>query len=249
MNEILKKYENFLQNIPLEKHASLRKIKTVEKDLVGDLNPTSLLEQCFFAKHEWVNFEEFYERYRNQYLEQLKDFRSAHYAKLTWDRFWQGLKARLWRIYVGFLTEYHAYYMAMNTFGGSNVRRGADLDKKGVDFQILHGGITYNIHVFVDSERAWKFRLQKLREKGSDQTQGIHVNLPYTLREGKISSVRFLPNGFGVYTSDYFTYLKKEIETGNLKRNWEKGLRVVGTGREGFIYRKTTANVTPHELK
>lgn len=214
-------YESFLASIKL--YPELKRIEVVEVDLKGQLNPTILLDDSFFQQGKWIDFEAFRRLYTEKHRQRLEILRQKCYNGISVDEFWLGVKARLYRTFLGFLTEYHAYFMAVEVFGEQRVKRGVEIDKLGVDFQVLHSGDTYNIHVFVDTPRAWEYRMKKMKGKSSDRMSGIHVNLPYTLEPGKISSVDLLQNGFGIFTRRYIEYLKAEIEGGRLKEQYEQG--------------------------
>ncbi|NQV90930.1 TaqI family restriction endonuclease [Candidatus Woesearchaeota archaeon] len=209
----------------LEKDNDLFRVKTVEMDLKGMLNPTNVLDELFFKEQKWLGFDEFYLYYVQKFSEQLM----RKFNPKNIENFRLGLKARLYRTQFGFLTEYQAYLLAQEIFGKQNVFRDINLDKKGVDFQIMYNNIKYNIHIFVDTSRSWYYRNFKSANKHVDSVEGIHVNLPYALETGKFNSLEYLPNGFGIYTKEYFEYLKKEIDSGNLKK-------IIGTKESGFIY-------------
>ncbi len=206
--------------------------KSVEIDLKNSLNPSTLLDDLFFKKNEWFGFQDFYKKYIELNEQKLKELYSSYYKnELSWESFLDGLKARIYRTQFGFLTEYHAFFMAKIVFGEDNVMRDVNLDKIGIDFQINFENNLYNIHIFVDSERAWYFRGIKSKYKNVDNHIGIHINLPYSLKSGFIHSLNFLPNRFGIYRKEYFEYLKQEIINGNIKDN-----NIVGIDNNGFRY-------------
>ncbi len=219
----LQKYITFLKT--LEKNNDLFRVKTVEMDLKGMLNPTNVLDELFFQQQKWLGFDEFYLYYVQKFSEQLM----RKFTPTNIENFRLGLKARLYRTQFGFLTEYQAFLLAQEIFGEENVVRDIALDKRGVDFQIHYNGTKYNIHIFVDTSRSWFYRNFKSQHKHVESVEGIHVNLPYALETGKFNSLSYLPNGFGIYTKEYFIYLKKEIDSGNLKK-------IIGTKEDGFIY-------------
>ncbi len=165
--------------------------------------------------------------------QELEKLYHLHYkSKFNPKTFVDGLKARLYRTQFGFLTEYHAYFIAKIVFGESNVTRDVKLDKIGVDFQIYFENNSYNIHIFVDTERSWYYRNKKSKDKNVDDYYGIHVNLPYSLKNNLIHSLKFLENGFGIYKKEYFEYLKQEIDNDNIKNN-----NIIKMNSNGFIYR------------
>ncbi|MFN3345727.1 MAG: TaqI family restriction endonuclease [Chloroherpetonaceae bacterium] len=233
--------ERFLETLTLsEKH---RAFKGFEVDLKGDLNPTRLLNEIFWAKKEWLNIEEFFERYVRQCYPSLKRAFPEEVAQLG-VKFGSHLAARLYRTQIGFLTEYHCAMLCEEVFlpDGFLVRRSPDLDRLGVDVQLVRASECYNLHIFVDSPRAWKFRREKRLEKSSNQEQGTHIDFPYQVRSGCIHSLRLLSNGFGVYRREYVEHLKSKILSGEclgiqaesvdckrgliFKRNIQEGTRI-----------------------
>ncbi len=215
-------------------------------DLKQSLNPTTLMEEFFLCKNLWIGFLEFYKEYRDRFRDELRRLHEGRYRHLREGDFYRNLEARLYRTYLGILTEYHAYFLAGEVFGAESVKRGSQLDKIGVDFQILYGDDVYNMHILVDTPRAWEYRLRKWVEKESDKTCGIHVNFPYTMCEStsKISRSKRLSNGFFVYTKEYMEYLRAEITSGSLRQKYSEGLVVIGTDDKGFVYGRPSES--PH---
>lgn len=218
-------FQDFLAT--LKKEADLFKYKTIEVDLKGDLNPTEYLSDLFFRQRKWLNFHEFYEYYLEKNLSQLKQL----FTDVKEEELKKGIRARLYRTQFGILTEYHAYFASRCVFGAAQVFRNTSYDKIGVDYSISSGEKVYHMHVFVDTVRAWKFRKFKSKCKNVDSLSGIHVNLPYSLQTGRFNSVRYLSNGFGVFTACYLNYLKEEILSGRVKHN-----NILGTHHRGFVY-------------
>ncbi len=210
--------EKFLQTLNLsEKH---RAFKGFEVDLKGNLNPTRILNDLFWAKKEWLNIEEFFERYVHIVYVDLKCAFPKEVAQLG-AKFGSHLAARLYRTQIGFLTEYHCAMLCEEIFSpdGFVVRRSPDLDRVGVDIQLVRNKECYNLHIFVDSPRAWKFRREKRLQKSSNQQHGTHIDFPYQVRSGCIHSLRLLSNGFGVYRRDYVEHLKSKILSGECLGN------------------------------
>lgn len=207
--------ENFLAGTsvnPMWKH-----YKGFEQDLRGELNPTHLLERYFWEEKRWMDFPDFATAYieRNEPL--IRSQFPEIFQSLGHETFLH-LRARLYRTQFGFLTEYHAVILISTVFTlkGYTVWRGTDLDTVGVDCQIVKEADDkkYNIHIFVDSQRAWHYREKKRRQKHSDRLTGRHVDFPYTMQQGCIHSLKMLPNGFGVYTEEYVNHLLSLIEQG-----------------------------------
>lgn len=129
--------------------------------------------------------------FNDYYYDKFSDTTKTKFGFKSYTEFKEGLRARLYRTQFGFLTEYHAFFLSSILFGEENVKRIVELDKAGVDYQIVLNGLDYNIHVFVDTFRSWKFRWYKSRYKFVNKTPGIHVNLPYSLEQGRFNSLRF----------------------------------------------------------
>jgi hypothetical protein len=221
----LKKYEEFLEDLKL--HPELFRNKEVEMDLKGILNPSNILNEFFFIQNKWMSFAEFNDYYFEKYKVIILERFNFH----SFNDFKEGLRARLYRTQFGFLTEYHAFFLASIIFGNSNVKRSVELDKSGVDFQIILNGGVYNIHIFVDTDRSWKFRNYKSRFKSVDSIPGIHTNLPYALSSNRFNSLRYLLNKFGVYTESYLHYFENEALKGKIK-----DCNIIGTTLKGFTY-------------
>jgi len=208
--------ERFLETLTLsEKH---RAFKGFEVDLRGDLNPTRLLNELFWTKHEWLNFEAFFERYVRMFYPMLKREFREEIAQLG-VKFGSHLSARLYRTQIGFLTEYHCALLCQEVFAPEafTAVRSPELDRVGVDLQLVRETERYNLHIFVDSPRAWKFRREKRLRKSSNQESGVHIDFPYQVRRGCIHSLRLLSNGFGVYRREYVEHLKGKILSGECR--------------------------------
>jgi hypothetical protein len=224
---MLRAYLEFLCSLRLNPH--LAQIKSFEADLKGALNPSKLLNELFFVQNRWLNFDAFFNLYWKKHQALLKDKFSA----LNEQELLRGLRARLYRTQCGILTEYQAFLGAQAIFGNENVHRSIELDQTGVDFSITHQESYYHIHIFVDTQRAWHYRKYKSAYKQVESAEGIHVDLPYSLKNDRINSLYYLPNGFGVYTPAYLRYLQQEIYSGNLLR-----FSVNGVNEQGFIYKR-----------
>lgn len=225
-SKTLHAYESFLAT--LHRDPAHFRNKDFEMDLYGELNPSGSLSRLYFEELRWLNFEEFLQHYLALHGATIINrfgFKSS-------DEFLPGLRARLYRTQFGFLTEYHAFLLSAVFFGNENVFRSVELDKAGVDFQINLDNRRYNIHIFVDTDRSWSYRNYKSRNKNVDSLPGIHVSLPYSLKEGKFNSVRYLPNGFGIYQASYLDYFFEEARAERLLNN-----NIIGTTATGFIYR------------
>lgn len=217
---------SFLTSLQLQPH--LARIKTIEMDLRGNLNPTVWLNRSFFEQQRYLGFRDFFVYYVTQNEAVLRQ----NFRHIAWNELLQGLEARLYRTQFGMLTEYHAFFLCQHLLGEAAVRRSTDLDKFGVDFQVFFSSQTYNIHIFVDTPRAWFFRNQKIQHKQSNKLAGFHVNFPYSLAANRFNSLQFLSNGFGIYSEPYIRYLQQEISDGHIQNG-----NIVDTTATGFVYR------------
>ena len=197
----------------LKKNNKFWSNKTVEVDLNGNLNPNQWLEYYFFERECWLGFKDFYEKYISELNISLQGHYKKHYHNIGWNDFLYGIEARLYRTQFSILTEYQGYFKCQKIFGKSNVIRNKSLDNSGVDFRIYYNSQFYNIHSFVDTERAWRKRNYKSKKKKANKVKGIHINLPYD-KDGKNFTSKHLPNGFAVYTDKYIEYLKEKIDCG-----------------------------------
>lgn len=223
------KFESYLNSLHINFEFS--KYKSVEMDLNGRINPTLLLDKYIQKEKIWYSFSDFFQLYLNTFQKELEGL-SKNY---NYNDFLKGLEARIYRTQLSILTEYHAFLIAKLIFGAENVFRSFTLDRKGIDFVIKYNCNFYNIHIFTDNDRSWRFRRYKSKHKKVDDLSGVHVNLPYKLSNGYVNSIRKLPNGFGVYQEKYLIYLKDQIDLGYVNNN-----NIIGINKDGFIYSNLT---------
>jgi len=103
INKKIRDFENFLSSLKL--NSNLRTIKTFEFDSPNIPSFSKELNRLFFIEQKWLNFEEFYDFYINKH--KIKNL-----FKGDWNKYLLGLKARLYRVQFGFLTEFHAFLLA-----------------------------------------------------------------------------------------------------------------------------------------
>lgn len=221
----LNKLEQFLQRMTVDRQLS--RYRGFEEDLRDTLNPTTLLEETFWVKGQWLDFPEFSKMYIELHGAELRG-RFEHKFSRLGSEVYRHIEARLYRTQFGFLTEYHAVILVSQIASpkGYEVYRGSDLDRVGVDCQIVLPVEceTYNIHIFVDSPRAWSYRKYKQQAKSSNKVDGHHIDFPYTTRSGCVHSLKMLSNGFGVYTTEYVTHLFDVIQRKEACTKTQKGV-------------------------
>ena len=220
-------FNHYLQKYEKELKEKFRK-EPVCKVLAID-SPFSKKEDLKSRKYRWDPYNKYWwKNILTKDIDREKEWLTNNiyfgnfkglFEENNWEKFLKGLRARLYRTQFGFLTEYHAYFLAKTIFGDKEVKRDPVSDARGVDFKILRNKNIYNIHIFVDTPRAWYYRKIKSKYRKADQEEGIHINFPYSLKQGQNNSLRFLANGFGVYQKSYFEYLKKQIDNGYYNNN------------------------------
>lgn len=228
----INKLEKFLKTLKLNK--KLQGVHTVEMDLNYELNPMNDFDDLFYKQGKYLTYDEFFEYYVRKHGDLIK----KTFKNWETKEFSIGLEARLYRTLSGLLTEYHAFLVAQKVFGEKNVIRDPIADKMGVDFVIKYKKKVYNIHIFIDSEQSWKFRLFKSHNKRAEQLDGFHVNFPYTLTSGRFNSVKQFDNGFGAYTYKYVKFLQKKMDEGKILNN-----NIIGTGITDFLYSRNQSSL------
>lgn len=61
LKSLINEYEVFLSSLKLE--PNFFKVKTVEMDLKGSLNPVNLLYDFFIVNKKWISFQNFFNFY------------------------------------------------------------------------------------------------------------------------------------------------------------------------------------------
>lgn len=207
-------------------------------DFKGKLNPTILINDLIFERAKVLPFPCFFQEYFNSNEEKLnevkKDFRMEDGI------FRILLESRMYKTYLGFLTEFHGFFLCIKKFGVENVSRDTICDRLGVDFSISNNNIIYNMHFLIDSFRGNSYREKKIEERNSNAINGNHVNFFYlpanwnkAIDHPKLIHIcRTLPRSrMGVITEDYVNYLKEEMDNHHIQND-----NIEGIDEKGFIY-------------
>lgn len=129
----LEKYEKFLKNIAIAQYSKLRTIKTVEQDLPNELLPLEL-----YYKHYWenTNFKDYDELFLEYWSENLTphiyEFIKKYFYGCSLQFVEEGFKARLYRIWMSILTQFHFQYL-WNALFEEKLESSAKLDGMGLD--------------------------------------------------------------------------------------------------------------------
>ena len=226
----LERFERYASGLDLRYYGDA---KIVKKDMKGELNHSAFVAKLIIERKLRPSIEEIINLYFSELQPQIREYKRIEYNDLDENIFKCQLMARIYKGALGFLTELHAFILSSKFFYPNIVQRGQD--RLGTDFVIYYNDKIYNIHVFIDRKDSWAFRAFKASNKNSDKLPGIHINVPYlcfinNFNKSFIHACRLLPNKFGVIKEKYLTYLKSEMDNGNV----EKGI-IIGA-KEKFIY-------------
>ncbi len=128
----LEKYENFLKSVNLNKYKHLRKIKTVEHDLPKNLIPLDLYYKYYWNTTDFKEYEEVFQIYWNDRLKHIYEFIRKYFYGCSLQFVEEGFKARLYRIWVSVLTQFHFQYL-WNALFKEKLVSSPELDKMGID--------------------------------------------------------------------------------------------------------------------
>ncbi len=143
----LQNFNNFLSTIDLdvyrEKYAH---IKLVELDLPRDIQALPAIYEFYWEqKSNWVSYEDFYKMYKGPIKSCLEDF--LYRTQFSYETFELGLPARIYRTWASLITQIQGGYVCGELYGYENVKMSAELDYKGIDFQIIKGNQVADIQV------------------------------------------------------------------------------------------------------
>jgi len=142
-------FESFLQNLPLENYASLRKIKTVEQDLPRPLIPLDLFYALYWeSEANFPPYEEAFARYwEERRCPHITDFIEKYFYGCSLEFVKEGLRARLYRIWLSVLTQFQFQYLWNALFPDLPLESTAELDQAGIDAKVTINGIAIGLQV------------------------------------------------------------------------------------------------------
>ena len=223
----LEKFDKFLQTVPLKDYRKkYSTIKIVEMDLPKDIQAIELLYKVYWEEKKFITFEEFYKRYAKEKGDLLEKFRQK--TTMCKDCFYRGIEARIYRTWVGLITQIHGGYVAESVFGKGTVSMSRELDSLGVDIRVEYKNRILNYQVKKTSFSGVMSRVPLPRKKKNDgenidikyevptclsdtKTKKGEFRLPY-LRFLKDKRTKAFNNGFVVFTPETFLPKKKEID-------------------------------------
>lgn len=247
-NEDLSKFEKFLRSIDLKKYTYLRKIKTVEQDLPKNLLPLEIFYKYYWDTTDFKNFDEIFNIYWSDKLNPfIYEFIKKYFYGCSLQFVEEGFKARLYRIWISILTQFHFQYL-WNALFSEKIISSADIDMLGIDAIVKLNNIKVAIQIKKISYRreASDRRFSKRQKKLAD----IIIEVPYLVvdteelknklenpRVRKTTKIKYkntlkafnknfikLENGFVVFKEEYLKYIYKTILE-KLKSS-EKGIKM-----------------------
>lgn len=225
---LVEEFSKFLDSVNLNTYREkYRPIKLVEMDLPKEIQAISLLYKVYWDKKKFLDFEDFYKEYLNNYKTEIENFRKK--ITMCENCFYRGLPARIYRTWASIITQIHAGYVAESVCGEGSVSMSAELDHQGADFQVNYRGKILNYQVkktsFSREVRQEKKSRKKIKGQFIDikyevpsedyfknpKKQDGEYKLPY-LRFTQNKELKRLSNGFVVFTRYAFEGKKKEID-------------------------------------
>lgn len=225
-------FTKFLGDVDLADYREkYQPVKIVEMDMPKEIQAIDLLYRTYWEEKELFSFEKFFKRYFTEKRALLETFRKK--VGMCEKCFSKGLPARIYRTWASILTQIHAGCVAETVFGSGTIHMSADLDHKGVDFQIEYGDKPLNIQI---KKSSYSREVRTTKPSGRD-VPGKYLTLEYIVltnadflqpvnRYGQTKPIfqRFtadkglmrLKNGFTVFTAVKFQSLKRRIDAGEL---------------------------------
>ncbi len=128
-------FEQFLESIPLDRYREeLMPVKTVEQDLLPDLNPLPAIYAVFWVEQpvRFPEYEVFFDGWWKENLSLLDPFIRQYFWGCSHEFVFLGFKARLYRTLISVLTQFHFGYL-WRAYCELPMEASAELDMKGID--------------------------------------------------------------------------------------------------------------------
>ncbi len=145
--EDLKRFEEFLSGIDTRKYSHLRSIKTVEQDLPRELLPLDIFYRYYWETTDFKDYDEIFEVYWFEKLNpHIYRFIKKYFYECSLRFVEEGFKARLYRIWMSILTQFHFQYL-WNSLFTEELRSSAELDAMGIDATVVLRGSEVGIQI------------------------------------------------------------------------------------------------------
>jgi hypothetical protein len=230
------KFETFLSGIKLDKYQHLKNIKTVEQDLPKELIPLDILYKYYWFDQNFLSFDEIFEEYwKNRLNPHIYKFIKKYFYGCSLQFVEEGFKARLYRIWISILTQFHFQYL-WNAMFDEKLFSSPEIDMKGIDAIVRLNGIRIGFQIKkvsfrreVSDRRFTKkhqkyvdvivevpylvINLETMQEKidskrTSEKTKNTCRNLMELFRSNFIK----FPNGFVVFRREYIDHIRKKLD-------------------------------------
>ncbi len=140
-------FEDFLRNIDMQKYSDLRNIKTVEQDLPKELLPLEIYYRYYWDTTEFKDYDEIFEEYwRKKLSPHIYNFIKKYFYGCSLQFVEEGFKARLYRIWVSILTQFHFQYL-WNSLFPEKLTSTPELDMLGIDAVFELKGLKVDLQV------------------------------------------------------------------------------------------------------
>ncbi len=231
----LERFEEFLSNLDLNRYSGLRKIKTVEQDLPQELLPLEIYYRYYWDHAEFKEFEEVFQTYWHEKLNpHIYNFIKKYFYGCSLQFVEEGFKARLYRIWISILTQFHFQYL-WNATQKEKISSSAELDMMGIDGIVILNNLYVGIQIKKISYRreASSRRFTRRQQRHAD----IIIEVPYLVIDiqdltSKLSSPRVkehskerykkllnlfhqnfkkLDNGFVIFRRSYIEIVREAI--------------------------------------
>jgi len=129
----LNKFEEFLKEIDIQKYAYLRQIKTVEQDLPRGLLPLEIFYRYYWDTTDFKDYNEVFGIYWSEkFHPYIYEFIKKYFYGCSLQFVEEGFKARLYRIWMSILTQFHFQYL-WNALFTEKLISSPELDMTGID--------------------------------------------------------------------------------------------------------------------
>ena len=219
----------------MQKYAHLRTIKTVEQDLPRNLLPLEIYYRYYWDTTDFKDYDEVFKIYwREKLSPYIYEFIKRYFYGCSLQFVEEGFKARLYRIWMSVLTQFHFQYL-WNALFDEKLISTPMLDMMGIDAIAELNGVKIAVQIKKVSYRreASNRRFTRKQQKHAD----IVVEVPYLVIDpnelrNKIANPRVkestkakcknaltvfnrnftrLGNGFVIFKREYLEHIRETV--------------------------------------
>ncbi len=229
----LKRFEDFLKSLNLKKYAYLRVIKTVEQDLGKELLPLDIYYKFYWDTSNFKDYEDIFHIYWSEKLNPyIYNFIKKYFYGCSLQFVEEGFKARMYRIWMAVLTQFHFQYL-WNALFKEKILSTPSLDLLGLDGVVEIEGVRVGIQIkkisyrreasarrFTKRQRSYADLLAEIPYLVLDKEEIINkLNNPRVKEKNKVKYKKALmvfeenftqyENGFVVFKERYLRKIRK----------------------------------------